>query len=109
MKGKLALSLMIMLVLGFISFPSYAQSSSNEQRLIGTWVDHEGGIWIFNANGTYSSGGETGRYGATSSKMFIIMGGDNLVMDYSISTDGRTLILSWGGMSPFGILLTKRN
>ena len=109
MKGKFVLGFLIMLVFAFIAFPCHAQSSSNEQRLIGTWVDHQGNTWVFNSNNTVSISGETGRYGATVSKLFISLGGDDLIMDFSFSTDGRTLILSFGGMSPFGYLLTKRN
>ena len=59
MKGKLVLGFVVLFVFGFSSFPCYAQSSNNDQRIVGTWTGSLPG-WsqnatttvVFNANGS---------------------------------------------------------
>jgi len=75
MKRKLIFALGILLFFGFVSVNSFAQSSTNDQRIVGTWVGGVAGpsragsetpqttttlTIVFNANGsgtcTFSSG-----------------------------------------------------
>ena len=97
-------------LLGFfsISVKLYAQSSSIEQRLIGTWAialyeDFEtiGGTWSFYSNGTFkltvSGESATGKYWAASTKLAMEIEGEGILTDYYISTDGRTLIFELDG------------
>ena len=70
-----------------------AQSTNNERRIIGTWVNQENQItWTFNADGTFGSQGS--RFGVTDTKLFILQtDGRKWLYNISISSDGRTLIL----------------
>ena len=56
MKGKLVLGFAVLLFFGFSSFSCFAQSSNNDQRIVGTWVytDSDGDTftYVFNANGS---------------------------------------------------------
>ena len=62
MKGKLVLGFVVLSVFGFSSFPSYAQSSSIDQRIFGTWIFIRASNWgndtgdtatlVFNPNGS---------------------------------------------------------
>ena len=86
----------------FFSIGLHAQSSNNEQRIIGAWTviisdasGFEGSIWTFNTNGTYSirmSGHNiTGKYLVAGSKLHM----ENLgVIDIIFSSDGSSMILS---------------
>jgi hypothetical protein len=93
-----------------ISVEMYAQSSNNEQRIVGTWSGnslHTGGdggavTWIFNSNGTGKGGFDDSsfrsfRYGISSDKLIIVFDERSLfslpaVYDYFFSPDG-TLFL----------------
>jgi hypothetical protein len=91
----------------FVNF-CYGQNLSNEQRLIGSWelnsnsVINYGspnliGTWVFDANGTFRVGnGSSGKYGVTETKLYLLYTSINAVnyYDYSISSDGKTLILT---------------
>jgi hypothetical protein len=94
-----------------------ALSSNNEQRLVGTWIvqtqlDGETGTLAFSSNGTvvmkWGNDYETSfTYGAAVSKMiWIDEDGDSDEMDFYISNDGKTLILS--GVKGEDILLKKK-
>ena len=90
-----------------------AQSSSNEQRLFGTWiVEDSNSTWIFNADGTGSFDGTTFKYGAAEGKIIIIInsgriGGlttrdsynDLQQINFYISSDGKTMIIGSPGKS----------
>ena len=76
-----------------------AQSVNNAQRIIGTWVDNNTGkTWVFNANGTVSGTDEDGddfqyKFGFTDTKLVFSDDSTLNVFNFSISSDGRTLIL----------------
>ena len=75
----------------------FSQSTNNQQRIIGTWIDNEGNRYFFNANGTCNFMGENTRYFIYDSKIIIRIGsGENsaYIMEYIISSDGKILVLS---------------
>jgi len=105
MKRKLVLVFAVILLFGFSSFSCFAQSSSNDQRIVGTWIHTDSGnrtvTLVFNANGSgsFSTSDQqywgnnhdfnygismTGSINATSS--FV---GSNILY---FSPDGRTMI-----------------
>jgi hypothetical protein len=93
MKKKLVLFFMFLLVFGFSSFSCFAQSSSNDQRIVGTWVDVSGNTLVFNANGSGSWAGETFTYGVSVAG---ILGCTEIFFnDQSVcfSPDGRTVVI----------------
>jgi hypothetical protein len=115
----------------FFTFELFAQPANNEQRLVGTWVQEadeiyvpvrlddgwtapSGTIWVFNNDGrTGSISGRSINYGATISQFAIISNNSSAIYEYTLSTDGRTLILSYrhsGGSGRIDrVLLRKRN
>jgi len=92
----------------------FAQNVNNERRIIGTWVDQRGNTWVFNTNGILlnTPSGKTTKeykYGVTDTKLAIYSTEDSswggggmvdgyypfvLIFDISISSDGKTLILT---------------
>ena len=101
----------LVLALCYVSVGLYPQSSNAEQRIIGTWTavmgETKGSTWTFNSNGTFEltfeGEKESGKYWITSSKLAIEI--FEIVADFYISTDGRTLILTIFGDS---VVLVKR-
>ena len=66
MKRKLVFGVVVFLIFGFVAINCNAQSSGNDQRIVGTWVythtDNTTLTLVFNANGTGTrawSDGET--------------------------------------------------
>ena len=110
MNTRKVFILMVLLVFGFSSFSCFAQSSSNDQRIVGTWVhtrDNGNTITlVFNANGsgsfTYSENSNWNRtitYGIslTGGIQYVDQDGNrNDFLPY-FSPDGRTLI--WGSQA----------
>ena len=91
MKKKVAITLLFGLL---ISVALIAQT--NEQRIIGRWVDDENVIWVINSNGTINRNNRTLSYGITGVHIFTSgWGGENnfRVFDYSMSSDGKTVIM----------------
>ena len=110
----------LFLVFGLIADDCFAQTTTREQRLIGTWVseifedeDDDTLILTFNQNATLviiSDGDRmNGRWGAAEDKIVlsIIEGGyeDAIWGEYYISGDGRTMIMYIDGEN---ILFRKR-
>ena len=100
MKRKLIFSLGILLFLGFVSVNCSAQSSTNDQRIVGTWVGTYNGktdTYVFNANGsgtnTYDGKNYNFTYGVSIDGVIRIIA-DDYDETYKIyfSPDGRTLI-----------------
>ena len=102
-----------------------AQNANNEQRIIGTWVLNPDGekTLVFNANGnlTISSDEEeddwdilrNGQYKFavidTHLALLSISSGGTIVYSISISSDGRTLIMSFFYRGYYyGLWFTKR-
>ena len=94
------MSLFFVFIIVFSMF-IFAQSSSSELRLVGTWIcDLNGLKWVFNSNSTYSGniGGEniSGKYAAVGDKIVLTIGDYSIGGDFRISNDNRTLILLFG-------------
>jgi hypothetical protein len=104
-KGYYMKKLFVFLTLGVImSGICFAETARNENRIIGTWLvnsasgEYLWGTWVFNSNGILLIGNYSFEYGITETKLFIKNpkeGGYNMigVHSYSISSDGKTLIL----------------
>ena len=99
-----------LLVFGFISISCLnAQSSNNEQRLVGTWTSLlNNATLVFNSNGsvtgvdsimelvTYGQGTTFSNYAAAGDKILFYTPNTTarITFDYRVSSDGRTLILN---------------
>ena len=108
MKKNYVKLFLVVLLFCFISIGSYAQSSNNEQLLVGTWTQmHTNGIvFVFNSNGTMTiSGGMTfdgfvpTHWAAAGDRLLVFIPGNNwsnnrAIRYFHISSDGRTLIIS---------------
>jgi hypothetical protein len=70
-----------------------AQSTNFEQKIIGTWFEQgREETWVFNANGTFIRGSSSElKFGVTSTQVYI---SSFNVFNISMSSDGRTLILT---------------
>ena len=101
----------------------FAETARNENRIIGTWLINSqddyyspGYTWVFNSNGTLLIGNYSFEYGITETKLFIKNQGEPVtsrisgVFSYSISSDGKTLILERdkSGSGSRGIWLIKK-
>jgi len=79
-----------------------AQSTNNEQRLVGAWTSMlDGSVTVFNSNGSFTGSGAlnfTGRYAAAGDKIAIFDTDSEEAMIFHISNDGRTLIVVMGDM-----------
>jgi len=103
---------LVFFIVGVVFFGAFSAQNANAQnanigqRIIGTWVEPNGNTWVFNANGNLSMNGVEGKFGVTDTKLAIYANGQVLILNISISSDGRTLILD---NSQFvGFWLTKR-
>jgi hypothetical protein len=104
MKRNLVLGFVVLLLFGFSPFSCFAQSSSGDQRIVGTWIytDSDGrtSTLVFNANGSGSGTlhwydppefnftygiSMTGKLGSTNRRL----NGQEVFF----SPDGRTMIL----------------
>jgi len=94
MNKNLVLIFSIVL-LSIVSPYLFSQAQNNEQRIVGTWVEeNDGKVWIFNANGTGTVDGIALKWGVAQNKIAIVLDKETLVMDYTLSTDGKTLLIS---------------
>ena len=104
----------VLLVVGIVLFGVSAQSANAQsaniaQKIIGTWVDHEGGTWVFNANGTVLAKGNTeSKFAVTDTQLAINDRGTLMVFSISISPDGKNLILITVAGRAGNFLLTKK-
>ena len=113
--SKFAFTAGLVLALAFTFFCSEAHAADNDKRIIGTWVEVEadgsdGDKWVFNSDGTLTIGDRNQkRYGVAAGKLAIVNFIDRKTrsFDLSISTDGRTAIISTGGA--YDCLLRKKN
>jgi len=112
MKIKSILFIGFLLLFGFISIGVFAQSSTSDQRLVGTWVwgseEDDSFSLTFNANGTViNSDGESVRWFTTDNKIITMEDEDVQTFEYRLSPDGKTLFIDNGyGES---IMFIKRN
>jgi len=109
MKKKCFVGLFVLLFLAFVSVNTFAQSSNNEQRLVGTWTAVNNNLsWVFNSDFTGTVGNTTIRYGVAGNKIVIFFGNRAAaISDFSISSDGRTVILT--GMNGFSDVVGGQN
>ena len=83
---------MLFFVLAMVVVCSCFAQNTNAQKIVGTWTDQKGGVWIFNSDGTYNSKGE--KYVVADSKLAILLTNGSLITyDISFSADGKSLIL----------------
>jgi len=103
MKKNIFLIFFVLLFFGFTSLSCFAQTSNNEQRIIGTWVNEANGrLLVLNSNGTGTSGVANIKYGVAGDKIALVYtDGTTYVFEFSISSDGRTLILFDGPLNIF--------
>jgi len=81
-----------------------AQSANIAQKIIGTWIDNfNGTTWVISVNGTLTVNGKEYKFGVTDTKLAIFGGSGTYenpvwksIYDISISSDGKTLILTGG-------------
>ena len=76
-----------------------AQSANDTQRIVGTWTEEEGTVWVFNANGTGTRGGNNFNYGISVSGGIYIDIPSYRGYTLYISPDGRRMIFSTGGQN----------
>ena len=100
MNNKIVLIAIFFLIFVFVSIDSYAQSANNEQRIIGTWVnDQDNSRVVFNSNGTISGfawdSSNIIKFAAAGDKIILYTENNDYFLsgNYSISTDGKTLII----------------
>lgn len=102
MKRKFIFVLGILLFFCIVAVNCSAQSSINDQRIVGTWVCSKGSdliTFVFNANGsgsiTEGGGTDTFTYGIslTGEIKIVYSGGSRRNVTLYFSPDGRTLIL----------------
>ena len=86
MKKAFVFAVLVMVALG---------SCSNKQTVEGEWTDNEGTTWIFSKDGKLTQDGEeAGTYAITATQLSFTQDGQNAVFDFSISADGKTLLLN---------------
>jgi hypothetical protein len=111
MKKVVVFFIVAMIVFGACSAQrAEAQSANNAQRIIGTWVEQDGRTWVFNTNGTLTIGSKNFKYGATDTKLATSPSLDGYdIFDISISSDGKTLIITFTDRGSIkGVWLTKK-
>jgi len=94
MKNKFFVSLGFLFIFCFVSVGLFAQSSSNEQRLVGTWVSDEDNSFTvtFKSNGTFSnSDGDDGEWYIIGNRITMVFEDVEGTLDFSLSPDGRRL------------------
>jgi len=110
MRRALVLCMLGVVLFGvFAAHNVYAENADIAQRIIGTWVDNKGSLWVFNAKRTGTDGTDQFRYVVTDTLLALVRRGSREVAlyDISLTADGRTLILGARSGSG-GYWLTKR-
>jgi len=93
---------------------SFAQNTNIQQNIVGTWIEEVSGeTWVFNANGTYRAGDNTGRYAIIDTKLALTNNPMDerypILFDIFISNNGRTLFITYAAMgTQMVIWLNKR-
>ena len=107
MKNKL---LMALLIFCFFTLGLYAQNPpAVDSRLVGTWEELDGTIWVFNSSGDGTISGEsTIRF--TFFSNFLIIYGETYqsAFEYTFSKDGQTILLLMKNSSYAALLKKKR-
>jgi hypothetical protein len=96
MKRALILSIFI---LAFSSL-CFAQDANIGQKIIGLWLDNEEEYWLFGSDGKLLIDGEQFKYSFNDTQQLVIfLGDDDLAVNFSMSSDGKTATLSLLGDS----------
>jgi hypothetical protein len=70
---------------------------STKQKIVGTWIADEGDLLIiFSADGKVTLNGRRGTYTTTGTQLSISVDGETQVGDFSLSSDGNTLLVDEG-------------
>ena len=86
MKKAFVFVVLVMVALG---------SCSTKQKVEGAWTDNEGITWVFSKDGKVTQDGEEEfEYAITDTQFSLSQGGQTAVFDFSISADGKTLLLN---------------
>jgi len=104
-KGLFAFTFAAVLLVSCFAQSANNQSADSARRIVGTWdaIDSDGiyTAWVFSADGTLTINGSfTYRYAATATQLVtaVIFANGSLDVpyfnDYSMSSDGRTLIIT---------------
>lgn len=74
-------------------------SCSAKAKLVGTWVGDEDEIWSISADGYVVFEGMRAAYTVGDTQITLTMDGESVAVDYSLSSDGKTLMLKneWFG------------
>lgn len=96
---RIAIFFMVVFIIGTYS---YAQSGTDAQKIVGTWVGFDSdndsvGNLVFSANGTVT-GYISGKYFVSNSILFIRSGNNVFSLSYYLSFDGKILALSGNGI-----------
>ena len=80
-------------ILAFSSL-CFAQNTKIDQRITGLWINSDDDIWIFGSDGKLIMDDVELRYSITDTQLSIIKDSDNITFNFSISPDGKTLLLN---------------
>jgi len=99
---------LVIFIVGVVFFGACsAQSANIEQRIIGTWVDQQGNVWIFNDDGTLTVDTDEVKFVVTDTQMAYTRNSSSVtIFNISMSSDGKTLLIMTGGTG--GFWLTKQ-
>jgi hypothetical protein len=89
MKKAVTFVILAMVVIGYCS----AQSENDAQRIVGTWTQENGTVWVFNENGTGAKGNVNFYYGISSGGNIYITGVTKFVTILYMSPDGRRMLI----------------
>ena len=82
-------------LLAVVSMVLAAQSGGNEQRLVGSWTHViYGDTIVFNADGTVAEVGDYTHWVAAGNKLYLYNSDDSETLEFTVSGDGRTLIVN---------------
>ena len=108
---------LILMLIGTMSIS--AQSSNNEQNLIGTWVNvNDNSRLIINANGSITGSLNAPEFDDTPLQNYVVANDkiylygrniDGKLFDFRISNDGRVLIIYYSYMGVYFSIAFRRN
>jgi len=89
MKKAIIFIVLAMVVISYCA----AQSENEAQRIVGTWTQENGTVWVFNENGTGTRGSINFFYGISSSGNIYITGITKFVTILYMSPDGKRMFI----------------
>ena len=100
MKKIIVFTVLAMLVVSSLA-------AQNIERIVaGTWTDDQNQTWVFNADGSFTGSNNTlsGRFTGTQLAGNLTRTGSMIAFNFSISSDGRTMILTRHGSDEVRLL-----